>query len=126
MIGQLIFGLLACVPLLLVLATWTRLTRTRQWPSWLPVVTLSWVTAIAIYSAVLFIYYTFRPAAPSLPPWQNPEILDFAMLFLLAPIGMILGAISGGWRKAPAWLILVVEIACVPLLLLGVIASAAD
>jgi hypothetical protein len=59
-----------------------------------------------------------------LPPWQDPEILHFGLLFLLAPIGMILGIIAG-IRGAPKWLTCIVEIASLPLLVVGFMASVA-
>ena len=62
------------------------------------------------FAAGTFVYCEFRPPSHHLPPWEDPEILFLALLFLLAPIGMILGAVAGA-RGAPKWLICVVEIA---------------
>lgn len=53
--------------------------------------------------------HTLRPT-PWLPPWKDPEILNFGLLFLFASTGMILGAISGGWGKGPPWLVAIMEI----------------
>jgi hypothetical protein len=60
----------------------------------------------------------------SYSPGQDPEILQLGLLFLLAPVGMILGVVAGV-RGAPQWLIWVVEIASLPLLAVGLMASSA-
>lgn len=57
-----------------------------------------------------FLYYVLRPLSHFLAPWQDPEILQLDLLFLLAPIGMILGVVAGV-RGAPKWLIGIVELA---------------
>lgn len=124
MIQHIILGLLACGPLALTLFGWTRLYRTRSRPNALALVALGIVTASATFAAWTYLYYTLRPT-PWLPPWKDPEILNFALQFLLAPIGMILGAISAGRRNAPRWLIAIMEIASLPLLFLGIMATLA-
>jgi len=82
------------------------------------------VSANAALAAGTFLYYQFRPSGSWLPPWQDSQILTLGLLFLLVPIGMILGVIAGV-RGAPKWLICIVEIASVPLLVLGLMAGAA-
>jgi hypothetical protein len=98
--------------------------RQRQSQHALALVTLGIVTANATLAAAAFLYYEFRPPSHFLPPWQDPEILQLGLLFLLAPIGMILGVVAGV-RGAPKWLICIVEIASVPLLVVGLMAGAA-
>jgi len=71
-----------------------------------------------------FSYYALRPLSHFLPPWLDPEILQFALLVLLAPIGMILGVVAGV-RGAPKWLVGIVEIASLPLLVVGMMAGSA-
>jgi len=124
MIQHLTLILLTCGPLALTLFGWTRLYRTRTQPNTLALVALGIVTANAAFAAWTCLYYTLRPT-PYLPPWKDPEILNFGLLFLFAPIGMILGAISAGRRNAPRWLIALMEIASLPLLLLGIMGGCA-
>jgi hypothetical protein len=126
MVRLLILCLLTCGPLVLTLAAWVKLywTRQGQWPRPVALIALSVVSLNAALAAGLFVYYHFEPSSPSLPPWQDPEILNFGLLFLLAPIGMVIGFIAAA-RGAPKWLICVLEIASVPLFVVGLLASAA-
>lgn len=78
------------------------------------------VTANAALGAGTFLYYDFEPSPQ--PPWQNLQILTLGLLFFLAPIGMIVGFVAAA-RGTPKWLICIVEIASVPLLVVGVMAS---
>lgn len=125
MTQRLILYLFTCGPFALTLAGWIRLCWTGQWPRPVGLAALGTSAATAAYATWICLYYTLRPPNPSLPPWRDPQILDFGLLFLLAPIGMILGLITAGKRAGPGWLIWVVEIASVPLLFLGVMASSA-
>lgn len=118
---RLIQYLLTCGPFLLVLAAWTRLYRARQWPKPIALIALGIVSANAALAAGTFLYYEFRPPS-HLPPWEDPEILNLALLSLLSPIGMIVGFVAAV-RGAPKWLICIVEIASLPLLVVGVMAS---
>jgi hypothetical protein len=122
MTERLIPFLFTCTPLLLTLAAWTKLYRARQqqWPRVVALVALSIVTANAAFAAGTFLYYSFRPS-PTLPPWQDSQILQLALLFLLAPIGMIVGFVAAA-RGTPKWLIWIVEGASVPLLVVGFLA----
>jgi hypothetical protein len=117
---RLIPYLLTCGPFVLALAAWTKLYWARQWPRPIALVALGIVSVNAALAASTFLYYDFRPSP--LPPWQNPQILTLGLLFLLAPIGMIVGFVAAV-RGAPKWLICIVEIASVPLLMVGVMAS---
>jgi len=124
MTRQVIPYMLTCGPFVLALGAWMKLywARRGKWPNALALLALGFVTANAALAAGTFLYYEFRPPSHFLPPWQDPEILQLALLFLLAPIAMILGVVAGV-RGAPKWLVCIVEIASVPLLLLGVMAS---
>jgi hypothetical protein len=117
---RLIPYLFTCGPFLLALAAWTKLCRAPRWPKPIALGALCVVTANAILAAGVFLYYDFKPSP--LPPWQNPQTLTLSLLFLLAPIGMIVGLVAA-FQGAPKWLICVVEIASVPLLLVGVMAG---
>jgi hypothetical protein len=77
-----------------------------------------------MFAAGTYAYYLLHPPSPSLPPWKDPQILNFGLLFLLAPIGMIVGGVAAT-RGTAKWLILVIEVASIPLLVLGFFASAA-
>ena len=118
-------SLFSCGPLAVMIAAWVGFYRLRdhQRPR-LAIIALSIVTANAMFAAGTYAYYRVRPPSPSLPPWKDPQILNFGLLFLLAPIGMIVGGIAAT-RGTAKWLILVLELASVPLLMLGFFASAA-
>ena len=120
MTQRLIPYLLTCGPFVLALAAWTKLYWARQWPRPIALIALGILSANAALAAGTYLYYGFKPSP--LPPWQNPEILHLAMLFLLAPIGMIVGFVAAV-RGAPKWLTCIVEIASVPLFIIGVMAS---
>ena len=80
-------------------------------------VALSIVSANAVYAAVTFLYYTFKPS-PDLPPWKDPETLDLALLFLTAPIGIIASVVAAV-RVGPKWLIVILITASAILMLVG-------
>jgi len=117
--------LFSCGPLALTIAAWLCLywVQNRQRPR-LAVLALSIVTANALFAAWTYTYYLMHPPSPSLPPWKDPQILNFGLLFLLAPIGMIVGGVAAT-RGTAKWLTLVIEVASVPLLVLGFFASVA-
>jgi hypothetical protein len=120
-----VIPLFSCGPLALTIAAWVGLSwvRTHQ-RSRLAIIALSIVTANAMFAAGTYAYYRMHPPSPSLPPWKDPQILNFGLLFLLAPIGMIVGGVAAT-RGTAKWLILVLEVASIPLLVLGFFASAA-
>jgi len=124
--GRLTLYMLTCGPLVLTLIAWAKLhwQRQRQPPNALALVALGMASANAALAATTFLYYELRPPSHFVPPWQDPEILQLGLLLLLAPIGMILGVVAGV-RGAPKWLVVVVEIASVPLLIVGFMAGVA-
>jgi hypothetical protein len=111
--------ILTCGPLVLTVAAWAILVWNRRprWPRPVQLVALSIVSANAVYAAVTFLYYTFRPS-PDLPPWKDPETLALALLFLTAPVGII-ASIVAAVRAGPKWLIAVLITASVVLTLVG-------
>ena len=117
--------LFSCGPLVLALAAWIGLfwVRDQQRPR-LAVIALGIVTANALFATGTYAYYLVHPPSPSLPPWKDPQVLNFGLLFLLAPVGMIVGSIAAS-RGTATWLIWVLEGASIPLLVLGFFASAA-
>jgi hypothetical protein len=123
MTGQLILYLLTCGPLIASLWAWVNIYRARQVGSLrrVALIALGLVSINAALAACTSVYYGFRPPPPQTPPWESPEIATLGLLFLLAPIGMIVGFFAVG-RGTPKWLVCVVEIASVPLLLVGVMA----
>lgn len=123
MSGRVTLYMLTCGPLVLTLIAWAKVywKRQRQPLHALALVALGMASANATLAATTFLYYESRPPS-QLPPWQDPEILQLGLLFLLAPIGMILGVVAGVCG-APKWLIVVVEIASVPLLVVGFMAG---
>jgi hypothetical protein len=119
-----ILSMFTCGPFVLTLSAWTKLywVRQRQWPDVMALVALGIVSANAALAAGTFLYYQLRHSHSWLPTWQDPRILVFGLLFLLAPIGMIVGFVAAV-RGAPKWLICIVETASVPLPVVGVMAS---
>jgi hypothetical protein len=120
-----VIPLFSCGPLALTIAAWIGLcwVRDHQRPP-LAVIALSIVTASAMFAAGTYAYYLVHPPSPSLPPWKDPQILNFSLLLLLTPIGMIVRGLAAT-RGTAKWLILVLEVASIPLLVLGFFASAA-
>ena len=118
--------LFSCGPLLLTVAAWVRLywLRKRQMPRRLATIALSIVTANATFAAGTYAYYQVHPPSASLPPWKDPQILNFGLLFLLAPVGMIVGGVAAA-RGSAKWLIWLLELASIPLLVLGFFAGMA-
>jgi hypothetical protein len=121
-----ILSMFTCGPLVLTLFAWTKLywARERQWPDAVALVALGIVSANAALAAGTFLYYQLKPSPFWRPAWEDPQILTLGLLFLLAPVGMILGVVAG-IRGAPKWLVCVVEVASVPLLVVGLMAGAA-
>ncbi len=116
MMVRLLPYLLTCGPFVLTLAAWIKMTRVRPVPSPLTWAALVIVSANAALGAGTYLWYGFRPT--HLPPWKDPETLTLAILFFTAPIGMIVGLIAAA-RRAPPWLVILLEIASLPLLLVG-------
>ena len=109
--------LLSCGPLVLTLAAWAKLYLSRPRPRTIALVALGVVTANATLAAVEFARFELRPHR-FIPGWEDPQVLSIAMLMLFAPIGMFLGLLSAG-RGTPKWLTLIVEIASIPLVIMG-------
>jgi hypothetical protein len=125
MSGRFILYILTCGPLLLTLAAWMRLYwAPRDQRHALALLALAIASANAALACGTFLYYELRPPSHFLPPWQVPEILQLSFLFLLAPVGMILGVVAG-FRGAPKWLIGIVEVASLPLFVVGIMAGSA-
>jgi hypothetical protein len=123
--GRFILYILTCGPLLLTLAAWMRLYwAPRDERHALALLALGIASANAALASGTFLYYQLRPLSHFLPPWQDPEILQLGLLSLLAPIGMILGVVAGV-RGAPKWLIGIVELASLPLFVVGIMAGSA-
>ena len=90
----------------------------RVFPLW--AVGGAWL--ITVYAAFIFLRYTVKPS-PYLPPWKDPETLDLALLFLLAPIGLI-STVFAGTRGASRWVVIPLVAALVVLFLVGLLESA--
>jgi len=87
----------------------------RAFPFW--VVGGAWL--ITAYAAYIFLRYTVKPS-PFLPPWKDPETLDLALLFLLAPIGLVATLIAG-LRGASRWVVVPLVAALLVLFLVGLL-----
>jgi hypothetical protein len=77
---------------------------------------------VAVYAAAVFLYYTVRPS-PNLPPWKDPETLDLALLFVLAPVGLIAGALAA-FRGASRWAVIPLVAALLVLFFVGLLEGA--
>lgn len=117
---RLVPWLLTCGPLALTILAWVTLYRRRRqgWPKRVPMAALCITSANAAYAAFIYLYYSLKPG-PDLPPWKDPETLDLAMLFLTAPIGIVV-TITAAFLGAPEWLTAVLLLALLTLSLVGV------
>ena len=123
MSGRFILYILTCGPFVLTLATWLRLYwAPRDQRHALALLALGIASANATLACGTLLYYELRPLSHFLPSWQDPEILDLGFLFLLAPIAMGLGVVAG-ICGAPKWLIGIVEVASLPLFIVGIMAG---
>jgi hypothetical protein len=81
------------------------------------------VVLITAYAAYTFVHYTLKPPPDSPPPWQDPETLDLAMLFFLAPVGLIFAVIAGV-RGASKRVVAPLIVALLVLFLVGLLEGA--
>jgi hypothetical protein len=112
--------MLTCAPIVIMLGAWGGVIyRWQHVKSVRPIgfTVLSLATANAILAAGTFLYYEFHPHG-FLPPWEDPEIGNEGLLFFLAPVAMILGFVAAV-RGTPKWLVGLIEVASVPLVLVG-------
>lgn len=77
---------------------------------------------ITVYAAYIFVYYTMKPS-PDLPPWKDPETLDLALLFLLAPIGLV-STVIAGVRGVSKWTVVPLVAALLVLFFVGLLEGA--
>jgi hypothetical protein len=120
----LILSLFIFGPLLLILAAWIKLymARKKSRPSTPALTALIIASANAAFAVRNFLHHHFKPG-PYLPPWKDSEILNFGLLFLTAPIGMIVAFIAA-LRGAQGWVTWMVEISSLLLLTIGFFAAA--
>jgi hypothetical protein len=125
MIALFIGWLLNLSPVAITSCAWVIVYRRRQSLSLRPVgySALGVATANALWAAGWFCYFEVRPYR-FIPPWQDPAVLNLGMLFLLAPVAMILGFVAGA-KGVPKWLVGLIELSSLPLLASGLFASAA-
>jgi hypothetical protein len=120
---SIILYILTCGPLILSAAAWLRLRwAPREQRHALALLALGITSANAVLACATFLYYELMPPSGFVPPWQDSEILNLGILFLLAPIGMTLGVVAA-FHGAPRWIIAVIEMASLPLFAVGVMAS---
>jgi hypothetical protein len=90
----------------------------RTFPLW--AVGVAWL--ITAYAAFIFLRYTVKPL-PFLPPWKDPETLDLAMLFFLAPIGLA-SAVVAGLGGASKWVVVSLVVGLLVLFFVGLLEGA--
>jgi hypothetical protein len=97
-------------PLAIMLLAWVVLCLRRQFKALQPVglAALGLATANALFGAGIVAFDDLL-----LPPWRDPKILFFAV-----PLAMLLGVVAA-LEGAPKWLMVLVELASLPLLVLG-------
>ena len=78
------------------------------------------VVLITAYAAYTFVHYTLKPPPNSPPPWEDPETLDLAMLFFLAPVGLVFAVIAGV-RGASKWVVAPLVVALLVLFVVGLL-----
>jgi hypothetical protein len=88
----------------------------------LPLTAVGGAWLITAYAAYTFLRYTVSPS-PDLPPWKDPETLDLALLFLLAPVGLAFTVIAGR-RGASKWVVIPLVVALMVLFLVGLLEGA--
>lgn len=123
MTDMLVPSLISFGPLMVTVSGWAKAYRARRIEPLHPFAftLLAVITALAAVPAGSFIYFRLRPV--HLPPWQNPEVIVLAWLFLLGPFSMVLGFLA--LRNEPKWLFWVLEVASFWLTGLGFLAVAA-
>ena len=121
---QLTLCILTCAPLGLSLLAWANLYWRWQWdrPRPIIVVALGVLTASSALACGTFFYYHFKPQAASLPPWQDTQTLNYALLGLSAPLAIVLGLVAAA-RGAPKLQVCLVELASLSLLVIGLFAG---
>jgi hypothetical protein len=119
-------ALIMCVPLLLTAAAWIIFLFTNREHEGRPtaLIALAIASLNAVLAFTIFFRFHFHPLSAALPPWQDPEILDSALLGLTGPIAIIVAAVAGV-RRAPLSLVLALELASFALTTIGCFASAA-
>jgi hypothetical protein len=80
------------------------------------------ILLVTAYAAYISIYYAIKPP-PDSPPWKDPVTLDLGLLFLLAPIGLVLAVIAR-LRGASKWVVTPLVAALLVLFLVGCLAAA--
>src|SRR5580704_13146302 len=119
---------LLLVPLLLVcgpaaLSTFALVRALNEYRSGqlraFPLLLVGGAWLISAYAALIFLRYTVKPS-PYLPPWKDPETLDLALLFLLAPLGIV-STVVAGLRGASKWVVVPLVVALVVLFLVGLV-----
>lgn len=118
--------LLTFGPLVLTIAAWIRIVIAREFDRVKAsgLLALGVTTANALISSGIVLYHAIHPTPANVPPWQDSQVLDLALLFLSAPVGMGLGVFAG-IRGSAEWLVAVVAIASLPLLAVGILAGMA-
>ncbi len=112
-----------CGPAILMSAAGIWLLRTRQWPGASGWVAAGVSTMNAAFGLSLYLRSYFHPTPSNVPPWKDSLVLDTGLLGLLAPIAIILGFVAIRQRKAPWWLVGAIELASIPLFLIGCMAA---
>jgi hypothetical protein len=116
--------LLTCGPA--VLSTFALVRSLKDYRSGqlhaLPLWSIVGAWLITAYAAYIFLRHTLKPS-PYLPPWKDPETLGLAILFLLAPIGLVATGVAG-MRGAQRWIVIPLVVALFVLFFVGVLEGA--
>ena len=75
---------------------------------------------VSAFAAYVFLRYTLFPLPGSPPPWKDPETLDLALLFFLAPVGVGF-TIAAKFKSASSWAMIALLISMAFLLGVGLL-----
>jgi hypothetical protein len=115
-----IYRFLSCAPLVLIIIAWVRIyfVSNAQRLRPIPWIALAIATVNALFAAATYVYYRLHPLSGFVPPWQDPEIGNMGLLFLSAPTAMIVALVAAA-RGGARWVVAIVELASVPLVIIG-------
>ncbi len=114
-------SLLIFVPSALLLLAWCLVLSKRRGHK-IELAALGAATVIVAWALSLYIRMLMHPEYASPPPWQDPLNLDAGLLMLAAPIAIVLGIVAAA-KRAPWWLVALVELISLPLMLVGCAAA---
>jgi hypothetical protein len=115
--------LLSIAPAALVVVAWALVARSERRLNKVALSALCTASIIAVWALALYFKMRMHPEYAKLPPWQDPVNLEAGLLMFGAPVPVILGLVAA-FKKAPWWLVALVELISLPLMLVGCASAA--